>query len=285
MIVPNFFIVGAPKCGTTALSQYLSDHPDIFISTPKEPLFYLLENDSYRKIIDAEHYKSLFKGAEDYSRIGEASVWYLYSESALKNIKRNHDGAKIIIMKREAASFVASLHSQLVFSGEEVDDLETAWFREKRRLQDVDIAQLRSLESLSNWKCAYPELANQKKYIDCYKSTFGKDNVLVVDQEDFIENPKKIYTDVLVFLGVDDDNRNEFPVINANKKCRFNIIRSFLNVAKRSERAISFSRSLKKILGLGSFGICLWIEKKNSVASRRDPIPDHLKNEINNSVN
>ena len=89
MTLPNFFIVGAPKCGTTALHAYLSQHPDVFMSDPKEPHYFGSDLDfRYRRRPSDAQYRSYFAGAGDRRRIGEASVWYLYSECAADEIGR-----------------------------------------------------------------------------------------------------------------------------------------------------------------------------------------------------
>ncbi|MGB3639413.1 MAG: sulfotransferase [Rivularia sp. (in: cyanobacteria)] len=73
---PNFFIVGAPRCGTTALSEYLRSHPNIYVSQPKEPHYFAADLDNCRFTKTLEEYLSLFKFADSsHMAIGEASVF------------------------------------------------------------------------------------------------------------------------------------------------------------------------------------------------------------------
>ena len=82
---PNFFIIGAPKCGTTSLATWLSGHPNVFMSAVKEPHFF--NTDDRRFISTLEAYENLFRAASsDHCAVGEASVWYLSSTEAVRNI-------------------------------------------------------------------------------------------------------------------------------------------------------------------------------------------------------
>lgn len=79
---PDFFIVGAPKSGTTAMYKYLKQHPDIFMPEVKEIHFFGTDLNSPWFIRDKEKYLSSFSNAKGEKRIGEASAWYLYSKNA-----------------------------------------------------------------------------------------------------------------------------------------------------------------------------------------------------------
>jgi hypothetical protein len=84
---PDFFIVGAPKCGTTAMQDYLSQHPEIYMSKARELHFFGSDlRFSYERPGEVE-YLSYFESATNEKRVGEASVWYLYSKQAAGEIK------------------------------------------------------------------------------------------------------------------------------------------------------------------------------------------------------
>jgi uncharacterized protein with GYD domain len=113
---PNFVILGAPKCGTTALSEYLREHPRVFVSRPKEPHYFCDDWDYYYAPGERtqEHYLHLFDDAtDDHLAIGEASVWYLYSTTAARNIAAFDPAMRVIVMVRNPVELVPSLHSQL----------------------------------------------------------------------------------------------------------------------------------------------------------------------------
>ncbi|QYO62225.1 sulfotransferase family protein [Leptolyngbya sp. 7M] len=110
---PNFFIIGLPRCGTTSLSYYLRSHPDVFFPEPlfKEPHFF--SPDVYPQQIKTEaEYLKIFERANNAKRIGEASVFYIFSDFARENIQRFNPEAKIIIIIRQPVEFMISLHQK-----------------------------------------------------------------------------------------------------------------------------------------------------------------------------
>ena len=132
---PNFFIVGAAKCGTTSLYRYLRQHPDVFMPEQKEPNFFGSDL-SYRfPRISQARYLSCFAKAKGETRIGEATTIYLYSEKAAEEIKAFSPEAKIIIMLRNPVDVLYSYHSQQLYSGnEDIPDFEEALRAEVDRL-------------------------------------------------------------------------------------------------------------------------------------------------------
>jgi len=131
---PDFFIVGAPKCGTTALYRFLSQHPEIFLPKVKEVHFF--GSDLYLPgyVPDTEKYLRLFANARDETRVGEASVWYLYSKVSAAEIKHFAPEASILIMLRNPVDMIHSLHSQLQYVGvERIKGFESAFMERPTR--------------------------------------------------------------------------------------------------------------------------------------------------------
>jgi hypothetical protein len=119
MPYPNFFIVGAPKSGTTALHTYLGMHPEVFMG-PKEAHFFA--PDVRIEPLDSDKYFEGFVGAEGKACIGEASVFYLYPEKAAAAIHEFNPNAKIIVMLRNPVDLLYSLHSQFQF--DQLEDIK-----------------------------------------------------------------------------------------------------------------------------------------------------------------
>jgi hypothetical protein len=123
-MLPNFFLIGAPKSGTTALWHYLRQHPQLFMSERKEPRYFAFRDDSVRlngpgdresfEVMTREQYESLFDDAGDATAIGEASQWYFYVESAVPEILRAVPHAKLIVVLRDPAerAFSNYLHAR-----------------------------------------------------------------------------------------------------------------------------------------------------------------------------
>src|SRR5438477_11547979 len=112
---PNFFILGAPKCGTTSMAKWLSDHPEIFMSADKELNYYNMDH-KRSEIKNYQHYLYFFKKAtEKHKIIGEASVWYLFSKEAVPNIlKDSNKEVKFLVMIRNPIQMAYSLHQEHV---------------------------------------------------------------------------------------------------------------------------------------------------------------------------
>jgi len=216
--IPNFFIVGAPKCGTTALSRYLGQHHNIFISTPKEPHFFASDFKNHRAIGSFEEYQKLFATcSREHLAVGEASVWYLYSQVAVRNIFDFNKQSKIIVMLRNPIDLVYSLHSQHIYAFyEDREQFQTAWELQEERSRGQKIPRM----------CRQPELLQYGKVgklgeqLERVLEIFPRCQVKMILFDDFKAETKRVYVDVLSFLGVPDDQREDFPVINQNKAHR-----------------------------------------------------------------
>ena len=114
---PDLFLVGAPRCGTTALYTYLKQHPEIFLSRIKEPQFFAGFLGEQRRIQNWPDYLSCFAGANGEKRIGEASVAYLAATNSARDIEAFSPEARIIIMLRNPLDVMHSLYHLRRFNG------------------------------------------------------------------------------------------------------------------------------------------------------------------------
>ncbi len=270
---PNLFIIGAPKCGTTALAVYLSDNPNIFMSNPKEPHFFATDIPKYRQITEMEDYLKIFDSAENkQSIIVEASVLYLYSNDAIKNIHDFNKEAKIIIMLRNPLEMVYSWHSQLLYSGdEEVENFSEALSLEKNRKQGKKIP----LSCRDSKVLYYSEIAKYGEQIEKLYSIFPKEQIKIIIFDDFKTNTLKVYLEVLDFLGLSHDEKVDFPKINENKVAKNQTINRLL---KRQPQAVKYLKNkIKKILGKEDLGIWRFVSKINTVQGNRKPLDKKLK--------
>jgi len=125
---PGLFIVGAPKCGTTAWVRYLGEHPQIAFSRIKEPHFFALDLPGFREVEMKREYEALFSDAGDAAVLGEASVLYLFSKSAAEQIRKYNPDARILILLRAQEDYLPSWHQQLLYTfQEEIEDFGEAW--------------------------------------------------------------------------------------------------------------------------------------------------------------
>lgn len=230
---PDFFIVGAPKCGTTAMQDYLSQHPDIFMPDAKPPLyrgkelhFFGSDLKANRKILTKEEYLSHFREAKDEKRVGEATVWYLYSKRAAFEIKEFNPSSKIIIMLRKPVEMLYSYHSQLVYNGDEfIEDFRAALHAEPDRKRGL-LGPRQS--SIPIERFFYREVVRYHEQVKRYFDVFGRENVHIIIFDDFETDISRVYRETLRFLDVDEDFEPSFKVINPNKKVRSKFLRDFL---------------------------------------------------------
>lgn len=211
---PDFFIVGAPKCGTTALDVFLNQHPEIFMSRRKESHFFASDMPGTAHIRDPNRFNELFSGVCNEKRVGEASVWHLASTEAAVNIHRFNPDALIIVMLRNPVEMIPSLHSQLIFEGyEDVRDLRRALRLESARLEGLHVPTTAPVPVQLQYRNAATYAPQLRRYLDL----FGRDRVHVILYDDFAKDPDRVFSKLLEFLGVDPRFRPEFSRVNANK--------------------------------------------------------------------
>jgi len=217
-IIPNFFIVGAAKCGTTALYEYLRRHPQIFMPKNKEPRFFGQDLGMIRwRRPNVHEYLELFRGAEGYPLVGEASVQYLLSKSAAAEIRQFSPGAKIIIMIRDPVESMYSIHGQLLFGfSEDIRDFSAALDAETERVQGKRLPKFAAYRE----QCLYRYRVRYAEQIERFVQEFTWASVHVVLYDDFKADPNKVYQEVLVFLGADGYSLPEYPRVNASKRRR-----------------------------------------------------------------
>ena len=198
--LPNLLIVGAAKCGTTSLHNYLKQHPDIFMSKQKEPHFLInsdIGEDRIHKAISVlEDYEDMFKTDSIYKYKGESSVMYLaFPEFSIKNIKKYLDpDVKIIIMLRNPVerAFAGYLHNLRYNPSENLSFEEAFEKSEARYYQERDITP----------DTRYLHVGNYYSQVESFMSMFN-DNVLVIMYEDYVSDIDLCLANVFDFLDID----------------------------------------------------------------------------------
>lgn len=194
---PNFFIVGAPRAGTSSLWEYLKAHDEIFMSTPKEPNFFhnvLLKNKIQYPISNKKKYLNLFKNVKNEKVIGEASTTYLHDPDSAQLIHAVVPKARIIIILRNPINRAFSHYS----------------FHVKLGVQKMPFAKvIRKDASCINEKFSTPpniiRAGLYSEFVQRYLDFFYTTNVKIIIFEEFINNAKKTVKEVLQFLGVNTE--------------------------------------------------------------------------------
>ncbi len=224
---PDFLIVGAPKCGTTAMDYYLSQHPEIFVAPRKETHFFatdLLPADDPAR--DPERYAALFADMGDEKIAGESSVFYMLSHEAAANIRACNPKARIIIHLRNPVDVLASHHSQIVYEGiEPIEDFEAALDAEDGRRANLPApTRITRMPQV----LLYSDIVRFTDQVGRFLDQFGREQVHINIFDDLKADVAGVYRRTLEFLEVDPDFQAEFPVINANKVVRSPALRRFL---------------------------------------------------------
>lgn len=211
---PNLFIAGAPKCGTTSIAAWLSGHPRIFISDPKEPGYFA--EDLGRRIYTLSSYERLFRDADaTHIAVGEATTAYLRSAVAIKKILDYAPHARFIVCVRNPAEMALSMHRQKVRDGEEnIYEFEEAWGLLQLRRRGRRIPKL----SVDPSDLLYGDACRVGRQLAGMLRIVQRERLHVVVQDDMRVSPASVYWKTLDFLGVPDDGRSEFPIMNKARR-------------------------------------------------------------------
>jgi hypothetical protein len=255
--VPDFFIVGHPKSGTSALHRMLRDHPQLHMPR-KEPSFFVPELISPHKYPRGiEDYTALFAGVAPGQLIGESTTWYLWSQTAAARIAAVQPDARIVAVLREPASFLRSLHLQFLRSDVETEpDFRTAMSLEQPRREGRQMPRNSTRPQL----LGYSEHVRYVEQLQRYRDAFGAERMLVLIYEDFRADNEGTVRQVLRFLGVDDAAPVE--TVEANPSVGFRaprlneLVRSLYmgrgpvaGAAKGAVKALSSQRARHAALG------------------------------------
>jgi hypothetical protein len=249
---PSIFFLGAPKCGTTAMAHYLSTHPQVCVSEPKEPHYFCGNFKSgWRAGSDEEYLAQYFSGLNA-SKIGiETSVWYLYAPEAVQNILRYQPEARFIVFLRDPASMAYSLYSMLTFMGwEDQPSLQASWDLQATR----KIGQNMPREFPLNWDrriLFYREACSLGSQVQQLLEQIDRKRILFIWQHELQKDSRAAYLRVLNFIGVEDDGRADFSPVNAGKPIRSSVLARL----QRNRLVWHTAKKIKKMLGLKTFGI------------------------------
>ncbi len=211
--LPNFFIVGAAKSGSTSLHHYLGQHPQVFCSSMKEPNYFLfegypLENDNvepkhqsfYRRLMEkstttAEDYLALFDGVTDEKAIGEASASYLGDASVPARIHQAIPHAKLIVVLRNPITRAFSHYRQHIRHGRTNES-----FMRLIRQEEKDLSK-----DVVHWALPYYlRYGLYYRHLTNYLRSFDRSQVKIFLYEDLQADPIGLIQDTFRFLDVND---------------------------------------------------------------------------------
>jgi hypothetical protein len=205
---PNFFVVGAARCGTTALAEMLRQHPDVFITQPKEPHFLAFAGHppsfdgpgdeaiiNRIAVTDPEAYRALYSSAAGRRARGDASVSSLYyAEDSLANLERYFPDARLVVILREPVARAFSAYSyQRVRGFEPCTEFAAAID------QELD-GQRRTWHHL--WQ--YVDMGRYARQLRPYLERWGSQRMLVLFHDELRRDSVGVSRRLFRHLGVDD---------------------------------------------------------------------------------
>ena len=250
MALPNFLVIGAAKAGTTALYNYLNQHPQIYMSPVKEPRYFLAADEDITfkgpgdlallqnlgfDITDFSAYQGLFDHVSDQIAIGEATPLYLYSAKACESIRSHIPDVKLIALLRHPVERAYSNYLHLLFYGREtIPDFYQAFQAEESRMNE-------------GWEpfWFYKQQGFYAVQLSRYFETFNPSQIKVFLHEDLKHNPSVLMQNIFEFLGVDSDffpnmttqhntaDNNKNFAANRRREVLLKKVRSFKPITKR----------------------------------------------------
>jgi len=190
----------------------------MFVSDPKEPHHFGSDLDiRLRPYADRQRYLELFEEAGPDRQAGEASVLYLYSQTAPREIQELSPSARVIIMLRNPVEMVPSLHAHnLLIGHEDLFDLDEALAAEPEREQGRRIAS----SCLVPAALRYRQLGRYAEHVRRYQEAFGPERVKCILFEDLKNDPEKTYRETLAFLGLEAGDMPDFKAHNERHRWR-----------------------------------------------------------------
>jgi Sulfotransferase family len=213
MATPDFFIVGVPKAGTTALHAALARHPELFMSAVKEPKFFLTDGPppaqggpgdakTYREHVwRRADYEALFAAAPDWALRGESTPFYLYNREAQRRIRAQIPDARLIVVLRDPVERAHSNWTHLWSAGlDPINDVVQACAAEQKRIA-------------AGWAefWHYTSLGMYGEQLQDLYSLFPREQVLIFRYRALVEDPAAALDRICAFLGVQEGLLTEMP--------------------------------------------------------------------------
>jgi hypothetical protein len=218
---PDFLFVGHPRSGSGLLDSFLKGHPDVFMAR-KELHFFGADLGYHEPPRTSENYLQHFRGAAGHARVGEASTWLLCSETAADECKaffaaHKVQQPKILMQLRSPVSWLHSLHSHLVFTGDEpIADFGEALAAEADRERGQRLPEW----SMPRVAWRYRHHADYAPQVERWLRAFGEGNVKVIILDDMKADPEGVLDGVLDVLGVSRSFPERAAVLDAGQRAR-----------------------------------------------------------------
>ncbi len=277
--LPNFMVVGAAKCGTTSLTHYLNQHPEVYVSPWKEPNFFVHEDEVHplrgpapshvleqllhsHTVTDFEQYQALFRGVQSQRAIGEGSVRYLYFPNAAERIRRSLPDIKVIAILRHPVSRMVSHHSMM-----------KQFHLEPLALAEAIAAESQRRQLHWGWDWHYTQVGLYSQQIQRYLDAFGSERVKVLLYDDYKRSPNRVFAEVCQFLEIESSFNPDMTVRQkVAYRPRFDFLDRWLQWPYKSRIAIESllpRRLVRPVLRrIGDWNRCRSVQTHDRLSNR-----------------
>jgi len=284
---PDFFVVGAPRCGTTSFCRYLARNPQICFSQPKEPHYFTqLSRDPTEAELARDYLDRCFGHCtSEHRAVGEGSVSYLYLPAALERIRRLNPGARFIAMVRNPLTMLPSYHLRMRFLLQEDEpDFARAWALEPARERGESVPR----HCLDPRLLLYSKVAQLGAQVQQLYAIAGSERSHVIVFDDLAANPLAVYKSALEFLGVDYDGQTRFESRYESRMYRYRWLQRMLFVpaVKGGKMMETLQQRTRKYNPDGSKRPSLFkrVTKWNKVAASPAPLTQPTKDLVRETL-
>lgn len=213
--LPNFFILGAGRCGTTSLTLALNRHPDVFIPAIKEPSFFA---SSFQWVRDPAEYVALYKPATNALAIGDASHIYLEDPKSPRVLRAFFPDARFVLVFRHPADRALGLYAYMLEGGYETcRTFEQALDAEDRRFHSE---RFRRTCGQSFWNYMYFRSGLFGEQVQRYREHFDRDQFWFTTLDRLVGEPTATMRSLHGFLGIEPADLEALPRDGTSKGTR-----------------------------------------------------------------
>jgi len=276
MTRPNFFIVGAPKCGTTSLITYLNFHPEVFVPEETGLYFFCEDFPALRTITSVDDYTRRFAEQRgDCRAYGESSAIYIYSRPGLQRMRAFNPAARLIIMLRRPLEMIHSFHGQLLYDlDEDEPDFQRAWRLQEARRNGAHLPPHCRHPRLLQ----YADIGKLGKYVGQVLEIFPRDQVHFIFFEEFTTRTDQVYQETLSFLGLRSYSLPDYPPQNVSKRHASRVISTLTR--RPPPLLLSAADRLKRLLRIRRLHILDFLNWLNVRKQQRDELPEAFRREL-----
>ncbi len=267
---PNLFLIGAPKCGTTALANNLKQHQDIFLPQQKEPrffdkeTFYDCEDDYITK--NLQEYLAYYKSSTNQKYLIDASVFNMYSQNSIENILKLSPDAKFIIILRDPVeASISMFHQRLSYVDktmrEVCEDFNNCWDLLEDRKKDQGYPK----NCKNKFLFRYDLLYSYQNYLPYLQEKLGS-NLFIGFYDEYKNNSENFFKKLFDFLKI-KNIKIENKQLNKSAIVKKSIFLDILHFIAKN------TLTIRKKLGL--LGIVKM--QKNIVSKYKQPVDKTIK--------